>query len=117
MPEAFFLSWLLLIVFTETEFERVVFLYHLEQGQAAASYGLNVASLAGLPNCILQVAHRKSKQLEEEVLRTQSERPASGSQNGHNSVLELLTLLNQTHSSSVSQVLRNFFSKTPVGAC
>ena len=52
----------------EVEFEKVVFLYHLEQGQASASYGLNVASLAGLPNSILLSAHRKSKSLEREVL-------------------------------------------------
>lgn len=51
----------------ETEFDKVVFLYHLEQGQAAASYGLNVASLAGLPDSILQTAHCKSKKLEAEV--------------------------------------------------
>lgn len=51
----------------EEAFERVVFLYHLERGRAGASYGLNVAALAGLPHSILQLAHEKSKQLEKEV--------------------------------------------------
>jgi len=54
---------------TEAEFDKVVFLYQLERGQAAASYGLNVASLAGLPNSLLQLAHIKSKQFEEEILQ------------------------------------------------
>lgn len=55
------------IFFTEVAFDKVVFLYHLERGQAAASYGLNVAALAGLPSSILQSAHYKSKQLERDV--------------------------------------------------
>lgn len=52
---------------TEEVFERIVFLYHLERGHAGASYGLNVAALAGLPSNILQLAHNKSEKLEKEV--------------------------------------------------
>ena len=44
-----------------------MFLYHLERGEAGASYGLNVAALAGLPSEILSLASSKSKQLEKEV--------------------------------------------------
>ncbi len=49
-------------------FDGVVFLYQLENGQAASSYGLNVASLAGLPPDILKVAHTMSTQLEKEMV-------------------------------------------------
>lgn len=56
----------------EAEFDKVVFLYHLEQGKAGASYGLNVASLAGLPDSILQTAQCKSKKLEAEVTKKMS---------------------------------------------
>ena len=94
----------------EAEFEKVVFLYHLERGEAAASYGLNVASLAGLPDSILRVAHSKSKQLEEEVLKAQSGRGAQECV----TACQLLALLSQPHT-SVSQVLHNFFSKTAGG--
>jgi len=48
-------------------FERVIFLYHLEKGLAAGSYGLNVASLAGLPEDILRLAHKMSLRLEKAV--------------------------------------------------
>ena len=57
----------------------MVFLYHLEEGQAAASYGLNVASLAGLPKTILHTAHCKAKRLEKEVVQKSS--PSSGTFN------------------------------------
>lgn len=92
----------------EAEFDKVVFLYHLEHGQAAASYGLNVASLAGLPSSILRVAHSKSKQLEEDVLKktsTQSQLHCDLS----NTALELhslLSFLNQSHV-SLPQALRS----------
>ena len=46
-------------------YEKIVFLYQLEQGQAGKSYGLNVAALAGLDSAILKVASKKSRELEE----------------------------------------------------
>ena len=42
----------------------VTFLYHLVNGAAARSYGLNVARLAGIPSEILEKAAAKSRELE-----------------------------------------------------
>ena len=49
------------------DYEKVVFLYQLERGEAGGSYGLNVAALAGLPHSILRLAQTKSKQLQQTV--------------------------------------------------
>ena len=46
------------------DYEKIVFLFQLERGQAGGSYGLNVAALAGLDSDILRVAGRKSKEME-----------------------------------------------------
>ena len=85
----------------------MVFLYHLERGQAAASYGLNVASLAGLPAPLLRSAHTKSKSLEEEVTRKIS-RNATSSE-----LTALLAVLNQPDS-SIAQVLRDYAIHMPL---
>ena len=66
----------------------MVFLYHLEEGQAAASYGLNVASLAGLPKTILHTAHCKAKRLEKEVVQKSSS-SSSGTFNMCNTAPEM----------------------------
>ena len=50
-------------------YEKIVFLYQLEQGQAGKSYGLNVAALAGLDSAILKVASEKSQELEDQCNR------------------------------------------------
>ncbi|XP_013390152.1 DNA mismatch repair protein Msh3-like [Lingula anatina] len=44
--------------------DTVTFLYHLVPGMAAKSYGLNVARLADVPENVIQVATRKSHELE-----------------------------------------------------
>ena len=41
----------------------MIFLYQLERGKAGGSYGLNVATLAGLPTSLLKLAQAKSTQL------------------------------------------------------
>ena len=46
----------------------VTFLYHLVNGAAARSYGLNVARLAGIPRDILNMAAEKSHELENAIL-------------------------------------------------
>lgn len=46
----------------------VTFLYHLVNGAAARSYGLNVARLAGMPREILNMAAEKSHELENMIL-------------------------------------------------
>lgn len=120
----------------EVEFDRVVFLYHLEEGQAAASYGLNVASLAGLPKTILHTAHCKAKRLEKEVVQRSSSSSGNvarsaglntaseiseqcnsaslqcdSSSEQHNTASELsslLALLKEPDVPSLSHVLRNF---------
>ena len=50
-------------------YEKIVFLYQLEGGQAGKSYGLNVAALAGLDPAILRVAAEKSRELEAQCCR------------------------------------------------
>ncbi|EGO51412.1 hypothetical protein NEUTE1DRAFT_88806 [Neurospora tetrasperma FGSC 2508] len=49
------------------EDEEITFLYDLAPGVAHRSYGLNVARLARIPRKVLEVAARKSRELEEEV--------------------------------------------------
>ena len=45
----------------------VTFLYHVVNGAAARSYGLNVARLAGIPSEILNTAAKKSYELENQI--------------------------------------------------
>ena len=49
----------------------VAFLYHVVNGAAARSYGLNVARLAGIPNEILNLAAKKSHELENQITHRQ----------------------------------------------
>ncbi|KAK3950378.1 DNA mismatch repair protein msh-3 [Pseudoneurospora amorphoporcata] len=51
----------------EDEDEEITFLYDLAPGVAHRSYGLNVARLARIPKKVLEVAAKKSRELEEEV--------------------------------------------------
>lgn len=51
-------------------YEKIVFLYQLERGQAGKSYGLNVAALAGLDSGILKLAAQKSRELESQCCST-----------------------------------------------
>ncbi|KAG6593236.1 DNA mismatch repair protein MSH6, partial [Cucurbita argyrosperma subsp. sororia] len=44
--------------------EEVTFLYRLTSGTCPKSYGVNVARLAGLPNCVLTEAAAKSREFE-----------------------------------------------------
>ncbi|XP_065892619.1 DNA mismatch repair protein Msh3-like isoform X2 [Dysidea avara] len=44
--------------------EDVTLLYHLEEGQATKSYGLSVARLADIPDCVLQMAATKASEME-----------------------------------------------------
>ena len=43
---------------------QVTFLYTFAPGSSGRSYGVNVAKLAGLPEAVLDVAARKSAELE-----------------------------------------------------
>ena len=45
----------------------VTFLYHVVNGAAARSYGLNVERLAGIPREILNTAAKKSLELENQI--------------------------------------------------
>ncbi|KAI0135336.1 muts domain V-domain-containing protein [Daldinia grandis] len=49
------------------EEEDITFLYEVGDGMAHRSYGLNVARLARIPRKVLDVAARKSKELEETI--------------------------------------------------
>ena len=55
------------------EYDKIVLLYQLEQGQADRSYGLNVAALAGLSSDILRVAAQKAKELQAAVYSDKSQ--------------------------------------------
>ena len=48
---------------------KITFLYKLVRGAAARSYGLNVARLADIPMALLEVAGKKSKELEAAVIK------------------------------------------------
>ncbi|KAH3839287.1 hypothetical protein DPMN_112713 [Dreissena polymorpha] len=50
------------------DLSQVVFLYQLVEGKASRSYGLNVARLAGLPQCIVTSARQLSHGMEEREL-------------------------------------------------
>lgn len=54
---------------TNTEEEEITFLYEVGEGVAHRSYGLNVARLANLPAPLLDLAKRKSAELEEKIRR------------------------------------------------
>ncbi|KAJ4421384.1 Mismatch repair protein msh3 [Gnomoniopsis sp. IMI 355080] len=47
--------------------EEITFLYEVAEGVAHRSYGLNVARLARIPRKVLEVAARKSRELEDEI--------------------------------------------------
>jgi DNA mismatch repair protein MSH3 len=47
--------------------EEITFLYEVADGVAHRSYGLNVARLARIPRRVLDVAARKSREMEEGV--------------------------------------------------
>ena len=49
--------------------EEITFLYEVQPGVAHRSYGLNVARLARIPRPVLDVAARKSRELEDEMRR------------------------------------------------
>ncbi|KAE8379280.1 DNA mismatch repair protein msh3 [Aspergillus bertholletiae] len=57
--------------FTESESneEEITFLYEVGEGVAHRSYGLNVARLANLPAPLIELAKRKSGELEQKIRR------------------------------------------------
>jgi DNA mismatch repair protein MutS len=48
--------------------EGITFLYEVKDGPASQSYGLQVASLAGIPQAVVSLARRKLLELEDELL-------------------------------------------------
>jgi len=52
--------------------DSIVFLHHVEEGPASQSYGLQVASLAGVPRPVIRSAQRILQQLEEASLQQQN---------------------------------------------
>ncbi|EEY18579.1 DNA mismatch repair protein Msh3 [Verticillium alfalfae VaMs.102] len=51
--------------------EEITFLYEVAEGVAHRSYGLNVARLARIPRKVINVAARKSRELERDMRHTQ----------------------------------------------
>lgn len=54
---------------------KIVFLHHVEPGAASQSYGIQVASLAGLPKHVIQLAKAKLMQLETQGKQTAAAAP------------------------------------------
>lgn len=52
----------------------VVFLYKLQPGVCSKSYGMNVASMAGVPASVIEVAESKAEEFERESCRSRSTR-------------------------------------------
>ena len=48
--------------------EEIIFLHKVKEGPASQSYGLQVARLAGIPTCVIEVAKNKLSQLEQQEL-------------------------------------------------
>jgi DNA mismatch repair protein MSH2 len=51
-------------VTAETAHDRLVLLYHIEEGPSDRSFGIQIAELAGFPQSVLEVARRKVEVLE-----------------------------------------------------
>ena len=49
--------------------EKIIFLHSVKEGPANQSYGLQVAQLAGVPRAVIQSAHKKLSQLENQSLQ------------------------------------------------
>ncbi len=52
--------------------DKIVFLHQIQEGPASQSYGLQVASLAGVPNDVIQTAKKRLHDLEEQSVSNQS---------------------------------------------
>lgn len=50
--------------------DKIVFLHHVKDGPASRSYGLQVASLAGVPATVIRQARRKLAELESQTVPT-----------------------------------------------
>ena len=48
--------------------DKIVFLHHVKEGPASRSYGLQVASLAGVPASVIRQARRKLAELESQTV-------------------------------------------------
>lgn len=78
----------------------VTFLYHLVNGAAARSYGLNVARLAGIPKETLHLAAQKSNELENAIasrrfLKSALQEILSSSHVRRDSIIHLRTSLSK----------------------
>ena len=49
--------------------DNITFLYEVQDGPASQSYGLQVASLAGVPQAVIAMAKAKLMQLEKELVK------------------------------------------------
>jgi len=52
-----------LLCFVLLDTKDVTLLYHLEEGLATKSYGLSVAGVADIPDCVLQIATVKASEM------------------------------------------------------
>ena len=55
--------------------DDIVFMYHVKTGPANQSYGIQVAKLAGLPDCVLNTARSKLEFLERYTLQSNEKEP------------------------------------------
>ena len=86
-------------------YEKIVFLYQLERGQARGSYGLHVAALAGLDHGILRVAGEKSTELQVAGVNSQSKESSAVE-----TFRRILSLLYSRQHGSESQIITDFLT-------
>jgi DNA mismatch repair protein MutS len=54
--------------YSEQQHKKLVFLHHIKAGPASKSFGIQVASLAGVPDTVIQLAKDKLNSLEQEKI-------------------------------------------------
>ena len=69
-----FLVFEIVLLTATTCRKEVTFLYKLSPGVCPKSYGMNVARMAGIPDAIVQEAHRAAEHFESEHLTKRAQR-------------------------------------------
>ena len=83
--------------------EHIVFLHSVKPGPASKSYGLQVASLAGVPREVIQQAHKKLAQLENSTDNTHAPITSTAKENADDLVItRLMEKLQQLEPDSLS---------------
>ncbi|XP_074317650.1 DNA mismatch repair protein MSH6-like [Silene latifolia] len=87
--------------------EEVTFLYRMTLGACPKSYGVNVARIAGIPDCVLRKAAAKSREFEMAFGR-HSKRPDNNVQNRENEAASFIQNLIRITSHADLQTIASF---------